>query len=222
MRRALAVLVLAAASVALVSGMAADAKPKRTPKPTPAPTLRTAASPMPIDRPVEVCLTVRAATENLTPGAFADAIARGAVIVTAVVPCPVPLPAQSMAQASPQPSIAPTPTPAPTRRPTPTPASETMHVWTQDPLLEWRWLDGREFSCEYDGAACWGMLVKAIAGCPRGLYGEVTVLDGSKIAIGYTNDTVGALGVGQQAKLVFESFESGARYAQPSELSCHS
>ena len=113
MRRALAVLVLAAASVALVSGMAADAcKPKRTPKPTPAPTLRTAASPMPIDRPVEVCLTVRAATENLTPGAFADAIARGAVIVTAVGA--EPRPAQSMAQASPQPSIAPTPTPAPT------------------------------------------------------------------------------------------------------------
>jgi hypothetical protein len=208
---------VALAAILAGTGAFADAaKPRRTPRPTPAPTPVVALSPMPVERGLTFCLRVTSAADFVSPRAFADAIARGAALVTNMIPCP-------SEQLPPDPTAAPTPTVVPTPRPTsaPTPAGTTSFVWAADPTISWRWLDDGEFSCDYDGAACWGMLVTASAGCPRGLYAEVTILDRSKVAIGYTNDTVGALNAGQQARLVFESFDEGATYAQPSDLSCH-
>ena len=86
--------------------------------------------------------------------------------------------------------------------------------------IAWRWLERGEFNCSY-GDHCWGMLVVAKNGCPSSLYAEITILDGSGSNVGYTNDTTSGLSPGQQAKLIFEDFTSGADSARLGEISCY-
>jgi hypothetical protein len=57
-------------------------------------------------------------------------------------------------------------------------------------------------------------------GCPSSLYVELSILDSAGNAIGFTNDTAGAVIAGQQAKMVFDSLESGAVKARLTDVSC--
>lgn len=183
-------------------------KPRRTPRLTPVPTPVVAKSPIPMFRDEVYCARVLASGPFVSAKSAADAIARGAAVIDSIGPCTDDT----------TPRATPTPTPRP---PTPTPASATTHTWTDDPSLTWRWMEGHEFSCEFDGAACWGMLVTAAAGCASNLYVELSVMDSQEVVVGFTNDTAGALAPGQTARLVFESFESGARQARPTEMTCY-
>jgi hypothetical protein len=65
------------------------------------------------------------------------------------------------------------------------------------------------------------MSIIAREGCPSSLYAEITILDSSGTNIGYTNDTTSGLGAGQKAKMVFETFEPGAKNARLAEISCY-
>jgi len=90
-----------------------------------------------------------------------------------------------------------------------------------DSQIAWRWLKpGSEYSCSY-GNYCFGMSIIAREGCPSSLYAEITILDSSGTNIGYTNDTTSGLGASQKAKMVFETFEPGAKNARLAEISCY-
>jgi len=88
-------------------------------------------------------------------------------------------------------------------------------------LTAWRWLKKSEFDCTYSDVSCWGMKVITRDGCPSSLYVELSILDSSGTAIGYTNDTVGSVAARQEAKLVFDTFEEDAEKARLAEISCY-
>lgn len=116
-----------------------------------------------------------------------------------------------------------TPTPAPT--PQAAPQAAPVAAWwpsgfsaTADPAVAYRWLAKNEFTCSLD--SCWGMEAIARDGCPASLYVEVSVSDSSGAAVGYSNDTAGAVRAGQHAKLVFENTESTGRTARLTNVTC--
>ena len=95
-----------------------------------------------------------------------------------------------------------------------------FNEYAEDSQIAWRWAERGEYSCSY-GDYCWGIFITAREGCPSSLYAEITILDSSGTNIGYTNDTTSGLGAGQKAKLVFETFTSGAKTARLAEISCY-
>lgn len=101
----------------------------------------------------------------------------------------------------------------------PTP-SKSLLTWSGDTSIKWRWLERDEYSSG-SGGATWGILIEARDGCPNDLYAEIQIFDKDDFAIGWTNDTTGSLRPGQQAKLVFDTFEEGARSARPNEFNCY-
>jgi len=95
-----------------------------------------------------------------------------------------------------------------------------FNEYTGDSQIAWRWAERGEYRCSY-GDYCWGMFITAREGCPSSLYAEITILDSSETNIGFTNDTTSGLGAGQKAKLVFETFASGAKTARLAKISCY-
>lgn len=86
--------------------------------------------------------------------------------------------------------------------------------------IAYRWLSSGQFSCSYSTGSCWGMSVRSKAGC-NSLYVEITILDSQGNNIGYTNDTTSGLQPGQNAKMVFDSFEDNASKARLAKVSCY-
>jgi hypothetical protein len=115
--------------------------------------------------------------------------------------------------ATPQPAPAPAPQAAPAANWIPTGFSATT-----DPTVAYRWLAKDQFSCSLD--SCWGMEVVPRDGCPASLYVEVSVSDSSGAAVGYSNDTAGAVQPGQHAKLVFENTEATGKTARLTNVTC--
>ena len=110
------------------------------------------------------------------------------------------------------------------RTPSPEPTDwwpSDFEPWPGDSSIAWRFEDRGEFNCTYSGASCWGMDVIARDGCSSSLYVELTILDSSGAAIGYTNDAAGRLISGQHAKLVFNTFEASAEKARISTINCY-
>lgn len=90
-----------------------------------------------------------------------------------------------------------------------------------DSQIAWRWLKpGSEYSCSYSDY-CFGMSIIARDGCPSSHYAEITILDSSGTNKGFTNDTTSGLGASQKAKLIFETFEQGAKTAMLAKISCY-
>lgn len=92
---------------------------------------------------------------------------------------------------------------------------------TQDTSVAFRWMTKSELqgACsEYD-AACWGLYVVPRDGCGY-LYVELSVLDGTGTAIGYTNAVGSGVQPGQRARLIFDSFDKAASKARISKVSC--
>jgi hypothetical protein len=94
-----------------------------------------------------------------------------------------------------------------------------FNSWTDDPNVAWRWLESKEFNCT--GDSCWGMMVIAKNGCDRSLYAEISILDKSKVQIGYTNDTLSQALPMQENKLIFNTYEESAYSARLSKISCY-
>ena len=64
------------------------------------------------------------------------------------------------------------------------------------------------------------MSVTSQSGCSS-LYVEITILDSQDNNIGYTNDTTSGLQPGQNAKMVFDTFEDNASSARLAKVSCY-
>lgn len=90
-----------------------------------------------------------------------------------------------------------------------------------DPNVAVRFMDQREFDCTYSGSRCLGMLVVSRDGCPTSLYVELTLLDSDATAIGYTNDSLGALRAGERGRLIFDVFDDDAADGRIADVSCY-
>jgi len=83
----------------------------------------------------------------------------------------------------------------------------------------YRWIEPGAGDCISD--KCWAMEVVTRAGCPNSLYVELSLVDSSGTAVGYTNDVAGVVAAGQKARLTFDSFEPSAHEARLTELTCY-
>lgn len=90
-----------------------------------------------------------------------------------------------------------------------------------DPTVAVRWMDTAEFKCTYSSGACWGMEVVARDGCPSSLYVELSLMDATGAAVGYTNAVAGSVSPGQHAKLVFDTLKEGVAKARLTQVSCY-
>jgi hypothetical protein len=88
----------------------------------------------------------------------------------------------------------------------------------EDRTLAYRWMAKGEFACP--GGFCWGMMVATSRDCGS-LYAELSVLDDSGVVVGYSNALVSGVREGEQAKLVFQSYEAGGRTARISKVTCY-
>jgi len=84
--------------------------------------------------------------------------------------------------------------------------------------VAFKWADNP--NCDY--FSCFGMTVIAdSANCPNGFYAELNLLDSSGAIVGYTNDSVGSLRLGQKAKLIFNFTDDDVKTAEISKFSCY-
>jgi hypothetical protein len=153
-------------------------------------------------------------------------------IVIYVTPAPV---ATDVVLVTPTPTVAPTPwatllveTLAPTPRPTPTPKPWHPSGYSLVDLgpfgggvIAVKWIKPGALTCTYSGSTCWGLYVIPQDGCASSLYVEVSLEDRHWTAVGYSNDSVGAVRPGQRAKLLFDSFTDGAALATITDISCY-
>ena len=95
-----------------------------------------------------------------------------------------------------------------------------FNSWSDDPNVSWRWLENKEYKCDYD-RACSGIMIIARNGCDRNLYAEVSILDKNDVQIGYTNDTVSSALSMQESKLIFNTYEEYADTFRLSKISCY-
>jgi hypothetical protein len=95
-----------------------------------------------------------------------------------------------------------------------------FNSWSDDPNVSWRWLENEEYECDYD-RACIGIMVIARSGCDSSLYAEVSILDKSKVQIGYTNDTLSSALPMEESKLIFNTYEENADTFRLSKISCY-
>lgn len=91
---------------------------------------------------------------------------------------------------------------------------------SSDTNVGYRWLKEGEFRCEF-ADRCWGLMVVTRAGCPSNLYVELSIADAAGRAVGFTNDTVGSVRAGQEARMIFDNFETGGRRASIADVSCY-
>lgn len=71
------------------------------------------------------------------------------------------------------------------------------------------------------GRACFAMNVVTEKPCPTSLYAAVKLLGENGDNIGWTNDTAQGVDAGERVRLVFETYERGARSAAIAEMSCY-
>ena len=95
-----------------------------------------------------------------------------------------------------------------------------FNSWSDDPNVSWRWLENKEYECDYD-RACSGIMIIARSGCDRNLYAEVSILDKNNVQIGYTNDTLSSALPMEESKLIFNTYEESADTFRLSKISCY-
>jgi hypothetical protein len=112
--------------------------------------------------------------------------------------------------------------------------SETVSNWapagfTQvDGNVAWRWATEKEQEGVYGNDECFdkcsyvAMVVTSNEGCTSGIYVAVNFLNDAGMVEDWTNDTVPALGSGQEAILLFTSYKStGSGQVQMAEINCY-
>ena len=97
----------------------------------------------------------------------------------------------------------------------------TYKLYVDDASIAWRFRDKSEYSCSFSGASCSSIEVIAKDGCTTLLYAEVSILDSSGAAIGFSNDVAGSLTRGQHAKLVFDILDDAAASVRLTDVSCY-
>lgn len=78
---------------------------------------------------------------------------------------------------------------------------------------------GSEYRCSYYGAYCWGIEFISKSSCSS-FYVELSILDSSGANIGYTNDLTSNVNPLQRVKMVFNSYEDGAKSGQIAQVTC--
>lgn len=86
--------------------------------------------------------------------------------------------------------------------------------------IGYKWSKASRSECR-SGVSCWAMEVVTEKGCPRSLYVSVTLMSASDQNIGWTNDTAQGVDAGESVRLVFTTYEEGARSAKVAEVSCY-
>jgi hypothetical protein len=95
-----------------------------------------------------------------------------------------------------------------------------FNSWSEDSNVSWRWLENKEYKCDYD-RACSGIMIIAKNGCDKNLYAEVSIRDKNDVQIGYTNDTVSSALPMEESKLIFNTYEEYADTFRLSKISCY-
>jgi hypothetical protein len=156
-------------------------------------------------------------------GAIASAMAGR----SPVEPAAAPAPSSTTAMSKPVTTTGSKPTATKSRSASPTKSAKPEPAWPPkgwalyEDDMAYRWLKPSSFSCSYSGARCWGIQLIPLTGCPAMLYVEISLLDGGGNVIGFTNATAGAVGPGQKAKLVLDTYNDNARQGQLSQISCY-
>lgn len=71
------------------------------------------------------------------------------------------------------------------------------------------------------GRRCFAMNVVAKEACPSSLYASIKLLGDGGDNIGWTNDTAQGVDAGERVRLVFTTYEAGAKSAAIAEMSCY-
>jgi len=71
------------------------------------------------------------------------------------------------------------------------------------------------------GGWCIAMNVVAKDACPRSLYASIKLLGEGGDNIGWTNDSAQGVDAGERVRLVFSTYEAGAKSAAIAEMSCY-
>jgi len=87
---------------------------------------------------------------------------------------------------------------------------------TTNPNVAIRWMEPAEIPT----GSSWGLIAVTRLGCST-LYVELSILDSTGAAIGYTNDVLTGILPGQDAKLTFSDYTTGAAKARISDVSCY-
>jgi hypothetical protein len=86
--------------------------------------------------------------------------------------------------------------------------------------LQVRWADPADFECTY-GKKCWGLFVEPSKDCLGGVYVEINIFSKDGNVIDWTNGSVPSLAQGQQALMVFKTYESKGASAKVASTSCY-
>lgn len=84
-----------------------------------------------------------------------------------------------------------------------------------------KWSKPTGSECTGYNVTCFAMDVVTEKGCPRSLYAAITILSKSDDNIGWTNDTAQGVEAGEKVRLVFDTYERGARSARVAEINCY-
>ncbi len=106
--------------------------------------------------------------------------------------------------------------PTPTGQPKP--KKQPGDGWPMENGIAWQWV--KKDQCDYGRCAQMNVIAKDNE-CPSGLYVSVNVLDGGGTIIGYSNDLLPSLRMGQKARLTFQIIEDGAKSIELNELKCY-
>lgn len=90
--------------------------------------------------------------------------------------------------------------------------------WPSREGIAFEWVD--DPNCDYFGCSQLNVIARD-AQCPNGLYASVNILDKSGTIIGYSNDSLPSLLLGQKARLNFTITEDDAATIALNEFSCY-
>ena len=83
------------------------------------------------------------------------------------------------------------------------------------------WDKSTRAECRGSGGTCFALNVIVKDACPRSLYAEIKLLGDAGDNLGWTNDTAQGVDAGERVRLVFRTYERGAKSAEVTEINCH-
>lgn len=101
------------------------------------------------------------------------------------------------------------------------PAGYYVEPGGSGPAVATKWAQPTRAECRGSGGVCFALDAIAERGCPRNLYVSITLLDSNGQNIGWTNDTAQGVLPGEQTRLVFTTYERGAKSSRIAEVSCY-
>lgn len=92
---------------------------------------------------------------------------------------------------------------------------------TNGPGVGYKWSEPTRAECRQSGGTCFAMDVITEKACSRSLYVSITLMSEADRNIGWTNDTAQGVGAMEPVRLVFTTYEDGAKSARIADVSCY-